>query len=63
MNEWQRKTIEHALQLRAQPEEASKALNDFNEKQNDWFAFCPICKTKIVGTLKDMRAHTHDPAA
>lgn len=33
------------------------AVKKINEEINDWTAVCRICKSKISGTLSDIRKH------
>lgn len=33
------------------------AVKKFNEEQKDWTAVCRLCKTKITGTLTEIRGH------
>lgn len=59
-NDYVKKAIEHALALRAGDQEADKKMAAFNEAQNDWYGFCPVCGERLTGTLTLLRGHKHD---
>ena len=38
-------------------EAEAKRLEKFNDEASDWYAFCPICKTQIIGTRTQLQQH------
>lgn len=37
--------------------EAKEKLARFNEAQTDWYGVCQKCHLKLMGSLKELKAH------
>lgn len=63
-DEWKRRAIEAALQQQFGPDAASQAsMDEYNEKQTDWFGWCSKCGKELKGTRASLRGHKCDTEA
>ncbi len=46
--------------LSGMDEDGKKALEKVNNSTDDWYAVCPFCYERIVGTLIAMTKHAKD---